>query len=98
VPTFAGQGATLSIETERPIAADHAARVLAGTPGLDVRREGPAPGTRDAVGREEVIVGRLRADETAAPGHGLLVWLTADPVRLGASNAVRLLRARFPTL
>jgi len=96
VPTFAGQGATLAVETERPIAPERAAELLQGTPGVDVWADGEGPSTRDAVGRDEVIVGRLRADPTAEPGRGLLLWLAGDPVRLGAANVVALLRARFP--
>ncbi len=98
VPTFAGQGAMLAIETEGPIAPEQAASVLGASAGLEVRGHGSAPGTRDAVGSDSVIVGRLRADATAPAGRGLLAWLTADPVRLGAANAVRLLRARFPEI
>jgi len=96
VPTFAGQGASLGIETERPLGVDRAAEVLGAAPGVEVWTEPDGPSTRDAVGRDEVIVGRLRTDPSVASGHGLLLWLSADPVRLAAANAVRLLRARFP--
>ncbi|HEM46969.1 MAG TPA: hypothetical protein ENO23_07980 [Alphaproteobacteria bacterium] len=95
VPTFAGQGVTLSVETERPLGPERAAEVLAAAPGVEVWGEGEGPSTRDSVGRGEVIVGRLRTDPTAPPGHGVLLWLVGDPVRLAAANVVKLLRARF---
>ncbi len=96
VPAFAGQGTALAIETEHPISIQRAAEVLAAADGIDVCPAGEAPSTRDSVGRDEVIIGRLRADSSVDAGHGLLVWLAGDPLRLAATNAARLLRARFP--
>jgi aspartate-semialdehyde dehydrogenase len=96
VPAFAGEGSVLAIETDRPMAVDEAAQRLAAAPGVDVWNGEAAPSTREAVGRDEVLVGRLRADETSVDGAGgLLLWLAADPVRLAASNAVKLLRTRL---
>jgi aspartate-semialdehyde dehydrogenase len=95
VPTFAGLGATLAIETREP-ASPEAARDLL----LEARAVEPwdpdaiGPTTRDAVGRESVLVGRLRRDPSA-PAGGLLLWIAADPVRLSAANAVRLAEARL---
>jgi aspartate-semialdehyde dehydrogenase len=96
VPSFAGQGGTLWVETERPLSPGQAARVLAGSPGIDVVDADEETTTRDVVGLDEVRVGRLRADPAAAdPGHQLMFWLAGDPVRLAASNAVKLLRKRL---
>ena len=39
------------------------------------------------------LVGRLRRDPTSPAG--VLLWLAADPVRLAATNAVRLAEARL---
>ena len=45
----------------------------------------------DAAGRDEVLVGRLRADAGVPGGRGLLLWLTADNLRKGAAlNAVQI--------
>jgi aspartate-semialdehyde dehydrogenase len=96
VPAFAGEGSVLNIETDRPMAVDEAARLLASAEGVDLWDADLPPSTREAVGRDEVLVGRLRADDTAADGlGGLALWLAADPVRLAATNAVKLLRARL---
>lgn len=95
VPTFAGQGASLAIETQRALSPGRAAEIFATADGIDLWSEGDAPSTRDAVGADDVIVGRLRADASLEAGHGLLLWVAGDPLRLAAINAARLLRARF---
>ena len=48
------------------------------------------------MGCDTIRVARLRVD-ASAPGSGsnLMFWLAADPVRLAAINALKLLRARF---
>jgi aspartate-semialdehyde dehydrogenase len=96
VPSFAGQGSTLWVETERPLSPGQAASLFAACPGIDSAKGDETVNTRDAVGCEEVRVSRLRADPCAEePGCHLVFWLAADPVRLAALNAVKLLRARF---
>ncbi|MDG2334796.1 MAG: Asd/ArgC dimerization domain-containing protein [Myxococcota bacterium] len=96
VPSFAGQGGTLWVETERPLLPEEAARVLSAAPGIDVVDREDDPHTREVVGLDEVRVGRLRSDLSAAePDRHLLLWLAGDPVRLAAANAVKLLRKRL---
>ena len=96
VPTFAGEASTLAVETERALAPGPAARVLEDAPGVEVWRGPGGPGMRDVVGRDVVVVGRVRRDGSLGDeDRGLLLWLVADPVRLAASNAVKLARARF---
>ncbi|MCS5635035.1 MAG: Asd/ArgC dimerization domain-containing protein [Myxococcota bacterium] len=96
VPSFAGQGAALWIETERPLSPAQAGAALAASPGIEVLKDPEEASTRDAVGTEAVRVARLRADRSASePGRQLMFWLAADPVRLAALNAVKLLRARL---
>jgi aspartate-semialdehyde dehydrogenase len=51
------------------------------------------PTTRDAIGEDDVLVGRIRRDPGAA--NGLLLWLALDPARLAAGNALRIAEARF---
>lgn len=94
VPTFTGDGASLSIETQAELGAAGAAAVLAKSAGVALAHDDPrGPTPRSCSGSERVRVGRLRADPTAR--HGLLLWTVADAVRLAASNAVRLAEARF---
>lgn len=90
VPTFAGLGASLAIETREPASAEAVREALLKAPGLELwDPDAVGPTTRDAVSRAVVLAGRVRRDPTASP-NGFLVWIAADPVRLAASNAVRI--------
>lgn len=94
VPTFAGLGASLVIETGRTASPEELLDLLAKAPGLDLWDDAlPGPTTRDPTGRELVLVGRVREDPSRA--GGLQLWISADPVRLAAANAVRLAEARL---
>ncbi|MCP3987099.1 MAG: hypothetical protein GY723_22150 [bacterium] len=95
VPTFAGCGIQLSVETQRPLGAQEAADALSKTPGVVVSDEPDAPSTRDAVGSADIGVGRVRSDPSAREGFGLQLWLAGDPVRLAAINGLELARQRF---
>jgi aspartate-semialdehyde dehydrogenase len=96
VPAFAGEATALAVTTERPLPVERAARVLDAATGIDLWEDGPGPSTRDSVGRDEVLVGRLRSDPSVPGEHrGLLLWLAADPARLAAVNIVKLARTRF---
>lgn len=93
VPTFCGDGASLYLETERPLDADTAVALLRGAPGLALWDEvGPALSTRASTGLNQVLVGRVRQDPA---GAGLLLWLAADVPRATAANAVQLAEARW---
>jgi aspartate-semialdehyde dehydrogenase len=90
VPTFAGLGASLAIETREPASAEAVREALLKSSGVELwDPEAVGPTTRDAVSRAVVLAGRVRRDPTATP-NGFLVWVAADPVRLAASNAVRI--------
>ena len=94
IPIFAGAGAALAVETEEVLEASACADLLAKTPGVALCADAPpGPTTRDSVGRDEVLVGRVRRDPTRETG--LLLWIAADPIRLAAVNALRLAEARF---
>ena len=68
--------------------------LLAKSPGVAVSGAAmPPPSIREAAESEVVLVGRIRRDPSCE--RGLLFWLAADPVRLAASNAVRLAEIRF---
>jgi aspartate-semialdehyde dehydrogenase len=95
IPTFAGCGIQLSVETERPLSAQEAADTLSKTPGIVVSDEPGAPNTRGSIGSSDVGVGRVRPDPSAPEGHGLRLWLAGDPVRLAALNGLELARERF---
>ncbi len=70
---------------------DEARELLAAAPGVVVVDD-PAhsryPMPLDAAGRDEVFVGRVRADPSHP--HGLALWVVSDNLRKGAAlNAVQ---------
>jgi aspartate-semialdehyde dehydrogenase len=94
VPTFAGLGVSLAVELAKPTEVSLVRAALLEAPGVELWDSGaPGPSTRDAATRSQVLVGRVRRDPTSAAGA--LLWLAADPVRLAATNAVRLAEARL---
>jgi len=93
MPTFAGMGIQLAFETERPLEPAACRERLAKVGGVRIWGLDSGPTTRDAIGDEAVLVGRVRRDPSAT--LGLLLWLALDPARLAAANALRLAEARF---
>ena len=94
VPTFSGTGASIAVEVAEELSAAELSELLAKSPGVTVPGDAmPSPSIREAAESEMVLVGRVRSDPSCE--RGLLFWLAADPVRLAASNAVRLAESRF---
>ena len=86
VPVLIGHSEAVWIETEDQLSPDDATRVLRQADGLRIE---PVPRPRDAVGIDDVLVGRVREDETVA--NGLVLFLTCDNLRKGAAlNAVQI--------
>ena len=92
VPVRTGHSESIYIETQKPITADKARAILAKSPGIiviDKPREGLDPMPKDAEGRDEVFVGRIRQDPFVK--NGLWLWVVADNLRKGAAtNAVQI--------
>jgi aspartate-semialdehyde dehydrogenase len=85
VPVVLGHAEAIWIETEEPIAPEQAEQLLARAPGLRLEK---VPSHGHAVGIDEVIVGRVRADHAA--DNGLALFLVADNLRKGAAlNAIQ---------
>jgi len=92
VPVFYGHSESVTLETTEKISADHARQLLMGAPGVVVTDE-PAlnryPLARDAAGRDEVFVGRIREDSSHP--LGLVMWIVSDNLRKGAAtNAIQI--------
>jgi aspartate-semialdehyde dehydrogenase len=86
VPVLVGHSEAIWVETEERLSTEDATRALRDAPGLRVEA---VPQPRDAVGIDEVIVGRIREDETAE--NGLVLFLACDNLRKGAAlNAVQI--------
>jgi len=86
VPVVVGHGESIWIETEGPLSAEDAERILSDAPGLRV--EG-VPSHGHAIGSDEVIVGRIRTDLAAE--NGIALYLICDNLRKGAAlNAIQI--------
>ena len=86
VPVLVGHAQAVWVETEEPLSPDDARGALAASPQIELM-DFPTP--KDAVGRDTVLVGRIRRD-TAQDG-GLALWVVADNLRKGAAlNAVQI--------
>ena len=92
VPVVNSHSESILVETERPITPEAAREIWSGSPGIVVvddpsRRLYPTPNEAD--GRDEVFIGRVRAD--LGRPNALLFWCVADNLRKGAAtNAVQI--------
>jgi aspartate-semialdehyde dehydrogenase len=85
VPVLVGHSQAVWVETEEPLSPDQAREILSAAPSVTVT-EMPTP--RDAVGRDDVLVGRIREDTA---GQGLALWVVCDNLRKGAAlNAMQI--------
>jgi aspartate-semialdehyde dehydrogenase len=94
VPVKVGHSEAVGVEFDGPVEVDAARALLAAFDGLRVLEDPPAgavPTPRDAAGRDDVLVGRVRRDPGVPDGRGLLLWLCADNLRKGAAlNAIQI--------
>jgi aspartate-semialdehyde dehydrogenase len=86
VPVLIGHTEAVWIETEEALSPEDARRLLDEAPGLRLE---DVPNPRDAVGIDDVLVGRVRKDETVP--NGLVLLLACDNLRKGAAlNAIQI--------
>ncbi|MBM6403593.1 aspartate-semialdehyde dehydrogenase [Phycicoccus sp. CSK15P-2] len=87
VPVFTGHSLAVHAEFEHDITPEDAVAVLTQAPGVVVTN---VPNPLQAAGRDEVFVGRVRADQAAPDGKGLALFVVGDNLRKGAAlNAVQ---------
>jgi aspartate-semialdehyde dehydrogenase len=85
VPVLVGHSQAVWVETENPLSTDDARDFLSAAPSVTLA-EMPTP--REAVGRDDVLVGRVRKDSA---GRGLALWVVCDNLRKGAAlNAIQI--------
>lgn len=88
VPVFTGHSLSIHAEFERDITPERAREILASAPGV-VLDEVPTP--LQAAGKDPSFVGRIRADQSAPEGKGLVLFVSNDNLRKGAAlNTVQL--------
>lgn len=87
VPVLVGHCQAIWVETEEPLTVEQAADVLASAPSVRLAEARSAP--REAVGGDEVLVGRVRSDPTTE--NGLVLFTACDNLRKGAAlNAIQI--------
>ena len=88
VPVFTGHSLSIHAEFARELTPERAREVLAAAPGV-VLEEVPTP--LQAAGNDPSYVGRIRADQSAPEGKGLVLFISNDNLRKGAAlNAVQI--------
>lgn len=103
VPVERAHCLAVSVLFERPVSEADFRSVLESAPGIEVvddAARGLSPTARDASGRDEVLVGRIRIDESGATGETSAgrptsdryqFWIAGDQLRKGAAlNAVQI--------
>lgn len=92
VPVFIGHSEAVNIELEKKLTVREVRKILSKAPGVKViddpfKNLYPLPVM--AAGQDDVLVGRIREDDTVEAGLNL--WIVADNLRKGAAtNAVQI--------
>lgn len=90
VPVFFGDSLVLNIQYDSPVDVAAALQLLEAAPGIELIEAGDYPtAVGDAVGQDQVYVGRVRAG--VCDPRQLNLWIASDNVRKGAAlNAVQI--------
>jgi len=92
VPVFRCHSESVNIETEEKISANEVRAILSTASGVivyDDPKKNIYPLAIDVAGKDEIYVGRIRADESIP--NGINLWIVSDNLRKGAAlNAVQI--------
>jgi aspartate-semialdehyde dehydrogenase len=88
VPVFTGHSLSINAEFDSPISVEQATALLASAPGVELS---DVPTPLQAAGQDPSYVGRIRQDQSAEDGKGLVLFISNDNLRKGAAlNAVQI--------
>jgi aspartate-semialdehyde dehydrogenase len=88
VPVFTGHSLAIHAEFADDLSPERATELLAQAPGVSLM---DVPTPLDAAGADPSFVGRIRADQSAPAGKGLVLFVSNDNLRKGAAlNAVQI--------
>jgi aspartate-semialdehyde dehydrogenase len=97
VPVFTGHSLSIHAEFANAITPERATELLADAPGVALS---DVPTPLQAAGTDPSYVGRIRQDQSAPDGKGLVLFVSNDNLRKGAAlNAVQiaeLVAAKLP--
>lgn len=93
VPVIYGHSEAIHVELKKPMTADQARTILSKAPGVkvvdNIAKASYPTVIKNAVGKDDVFVGRIRQD--ISHPCGLNLWVVADNIRKGAAtNAVQI--------
>jgi aspartate-semialdehyde dehydrogenase len=88
VPVFTGHSMAVHAEFADDLSPEQATELLANAPGVRLM---DVPTPLDAAGQDPSLVGRIRVDQAAPRGKGLIMFISNDNLRKGAAlNAVQI--------
>lgn len=94
IPVFRAHCESINLEFTNPISDGQARDLLSEAPGvsiLDDRENNRFPMPIDATDKDDILVGRIRQDESIAENRGINLWVAGDQLRKGAAlNAIQI--------
>ncbi len=94
VPVLRAHCESINLEFTDPISPEQVRDLLETAPGvsiLDDRENNRFPMPIDASGKDDVLVGRIRQDESVPDNRGINLWVAGDQLRKGAAlNAIQI--------
>jgi aspartate-semialdehyde dehydrogenase len=100
VPVLRAHAVAVTLECERPIDPGEARALIADAPGcrlVDDRERNHFPMPLEATGQDDILVGRIRRDNSDPSGHSLCLFVAGDQLRKGAAlNAVQIAELLLP--
>ncbi len=94
VPVLRAHCESINIEFTNPITPEEVTAIVSKAPGVKVvddRKNNYFPMPLDASGQDDILVGRIRQDNSIAGGRGINLFLSGDQIRKGAAlNAIQI--------
>jgi aspartate-semialdehyde dehydrogenase len=94
IPVMRAHCESINLEFTNSITPDEVRDLLSTAPGvtvMDDRENNRFPMPIDASGKDDILVGRIRQDESLPENRGINLWVAGDQLRKGAAlNAVQI--------
>ncbi|MHC4115382.1 MAG: aspartate-semialdehyde dehydrogenase [Planctomycetota bacterium] len=94
IPVMRAHCESINLEFKSPITPDQVRDLLSTAPGvavMDDREHNRFPMPIDATGKDDILVGRIRQDESIPDNRGINIWVAGDQLLKGAAlNAVQI--------